>query len=101
VSEHKSGAIKLSDLSKQMQDQNDIVDWQLNLQKACFGGITESDIQEIVKNQVEKAKAGDQNAIKFVMGHLLGGSRPINVHNTQIITDVERAARLARSRSAS
>jgi hypothetical protein len=91
--------MKLADMSNQMRSQEAILDWQLSLQSACFDAVTAQDVQEIVRNQVAKAKDGDPNAIKFVMGHLLGSGRPVTIQNTQIITDVEGAAKLAAARA--
>ncbi|MEO1619141.1 MAG: hypothetical protein AAFV88_25040 [Planctomycetota bacterium] len=62
---------------------------------AIYDSIDESDIAEIVKNQVAKAKAGDAKAIQFVFGHVLGTNRSLTVNNT-LVTDTETAARLAK-----
>ena len=74
-----------------------MVDWQSSLRMAAFDAITEDDVAEIVKNQVAKAKQGDANAIKFVMGTVLGANKPVSIKQTQIITDVETAARIAKA----
>lgn len=40
-----------------------------------FQGVTEDDIQTIVKKQVEKAKNGDEKSLKFVTEFLLGNNK--------------------------
>ena len=89
-------AIKLADVESTISREADIADWQSSHRMAIYDSIDESDISEIVKNQVAKAKDGDANAIKFVFGHVLGGNRALTVNQTQVITDVETAAKMAR-----
>ena len=60
-----------------------------------MNSITAEDVQQIVARQLERAKEGDQNAVRFVMGTLLGSQRPIVVKNTLQVTP-EVGARLAR-----
>jgi len=48
--------------------------WIQGLRQAAAGLLKQSDIEEIVKGQIKRAKAGDKNAIKFVFDQLLGGS---------------------------
>jgi hypothetical protein len=43
------------------------------MRQAAQEVLKEEDVKTIVANQVEKAKAGDQAAIKFVFDQLLGG----------------------------
>lgn len=90
-----SGALRLAEVDDTTSRLADITDWQTSLQMACYDAIDENDVKEIVQNQVKKAKEGDPNAIKFVMGHLLGGNRNVQINNTNVITDVEGAARIA------
>ena len=54
--------------------------WQHKLRAAAYSGIAESDVTEIVRNAVDRAKAGDNKAIDFVM-KLLGTDRPLAVTN--------------------
>ncbi len=49
--------------------------WMAKMRAAATNAITETDIAEIVQNQVKRAKAGDQNAIKFVFDQVLGGAQ--------------------------
>jgi membrane protease subunit (stomatin/prohibitin family) len=79
-----------------LQEQwSDIASWQTSLQAAAVNSITAEDVQQIVARQLERAKEGDQNAVRFVMGTLLGSQRPIVVKNTLQVTP-EVGARLAR-----
>jgi len=47
--------------------------WMATMRKVVADCVSENDIKEIVENQVKRAKQGDQNAIKFVFGQILGG----------------------------
>ena len=91
-------SLKLADVEQSVSVDNEstIVDWQSGLRMAAFDAITEDDVKQIVANQVKKAKEGDPNAIKFVMGTVLGSNKPVTIKQTQIITDVATAARIAR-----
>lgn len=95
-----SGALRLAEVNQQLSEtettQADIVGWQTSLQAAMFSSISAEDVAEIVKSQVAKAKKGDANALKFVMGHVLGTTRPVSIKQTLVVTDVESAARMAK-----
>lgn len=94
------GQLNLAEIRNQLKrtetTHQDIVQWQASLQAAMFNAITEDDIAAIVQKQVAKAKAGDENAIKFVMSTILGANRPVKINQTLVVTDVETGARLAR-----
>jgi len=94
VSRQQQNTLKLSDVSQTLESMKTISDWQTQLRMACYDAIQEEDVRTIVANQVQKAKEGDPNAIKFVMGQLLGGSSPVTINQVQVVTDVENAARL-------
>lgn len=49
--------------------------WAEKLRTAAYGAVKESDVEEIVKAQVDKAKAGDPAAVKFVTGFLLAAPK--------------------------
>lgn len=51
-----------------------VPEWMTRMREAARACITESDIEAIVKGQVERAKTGDANAIKFVFDQVLGGA---------------------------
>ena len=93
-------SFKLADVDRTLATERDIAGWQDDLRAACYESISEADVREIVAKQVEKAKEGDRGAIQFVMGQLLGGNRPITMQQTNVITDVETAARIAKEKSA-
>jgi hypothetical protein len=48
--------------------------WMQQMREAARACIGESDITEIVRGQVERAKKGDAGAIKFVFDQVLGGA---------------------------
>lgn len=48
--------------------------WVQKMRSAAQAAITEQDIREIVAKQVERAKQGDEKAMKFVFDQVLGGA---------------------------
>jgi hypothetical protein len=62
-----------SKLLRQDENFEGMPTWMATMRKTVLGCVTEDDVKQIVQNQVKKAKEGDQNAIKFVFGQLLGG----------------------------
>lgn len=47
--------------------------WITQMRAAAMAKIGQKDIEEIVQNQVDAAKKGDRNAIRFVFEQILGG----------------------------
>lgn len=93
----QTGVLKLADLETSLQASvQDQLNWQAKLRAAIFDAVSEEDVQAIVKNQVEQAKQGKESAVKFVMTHILGTQTPIQIKQTNIVTDIETAARLVR-----
>lgn len=70
---------------------------QGQLRQAIFDSISESDVADIVKKQVEKAKAGDNKSLEFVMKYVLGFGQPLTLQQINVTTDVEGAARISRA----
>jgi hypothetical protein len=71
--------------------------YQAKLRAAAAGGISESDVQEIVAGITKRAKDGDRHAIDQFFRHLLGVNRvPTSVTNNLIVEDVETLARVAK-----
>jgi hypothetical protein len=56
---------------KPLDQAPDVPAWQAQLKAAAFDAISESDVQDIVKAMVAKAKTGDANAVKMVFELLL------------------------------
>lgn len=69
---------------------------QSQLRQAMFDAINADDVAQIVKKQVEKAKNGDEKSLQFVMKYVLGTDQPVKLQQI-VCTDVETAARLAKS----
>lgn len=90
-----ANSLKIADVDAVIAKQQSIVSWQTELRMACYDAIQAEDVQEIVANQVKKAKEGDSTAIKFVMGQLLGSGQPVTINQVQVVTDVAGAARIA------
>lgn len=48
--------------------------WMAMMRQAAIGQIKEEDVAAIMKNQIEAAKNGNKDAIKFVFDYCLGGN---------------------------
>lgn len=57
-----------------LEDCPGLPPWVLAMRRAAKEALGESDVVDIVKGQVARAKQGDQGAIKFVFDQLLGGN---------------------------
>lgn len=64
--------------------------WREKMRDALFDGISEADMTAIMKKQVEKAKAGDAAAAKFVV-ELVAAKPPAPSKQTLIINEAPRA----------
>lgn len=72
--------------------------WQEKLRQAIFESVTEEDVKGIVRAQVDKAKAGDKAALKFVMEYIVGAkNQPTKLVQQNYYQDVATAARMART----
>lgn len=54
---------------------------QAKLRAAVFNAVSESDITEVVKSIVEKAKGGDKIALRYLFDYVLGGRVTTAVQN--------------------
>ena len=71
--------------------------YQAKLRNAVFDAISESDVSDVVKQIVGKAKEGDTKAQKMFFDYLLGAkNRPAQVVVNNTFTSVEDAAKLRR-----
>ena len=97
MSTGKQGALKLADVDNQIaMTTKDTMSWQAQLRAAVANSISEEDVVAIIQKQVEKAKAGNEAAAKFVLNQVLGASTPVTIRQTNIVTDPVTAAKLAR-----
>lgn len=88
---------RLADVDRQLANTtSDTVHWQAQMRAVVANSISAEDLQLIIGKQVEKAKAGNESAAKFVLTHVIGTQTPVHIRQTNIITDPETAARLAR-----
>lgn len=92
----KNHGLIIADCEDTMGRHGEIVAMQAKLRSAIFDSISEADVQVIIQKQVEKAKAGDEKALQFVMKYVLGFGQQVNL-NVAAIVDVETGARLAKS----
>lgn len=69
-----NGKRKTFDLTQFPETSPSIPEWMTKMRAAAQACISESDIQEIVQKQVERAKQGDAQAMKFVFEQVLGGA---------------------------
>ena len=97
----QENTLKLAEVQSQLAaTTHDTLQWQANMRAVVANAIGEIDVQQIVQKQVEKAKAGDANAAKFIMNTVLGLATPVKVSQTNVITDVTTAAKIARENRA-
>lgn len=93
----QNNALRLADVELQVANTTkDTVSWQAQMRSVVANSISEDDVKAIIAAQVKKAKEGSESAAKFVLTHVLGANTPVHIRNTNIITDVETAAKLAR-----
>lgn len=84
----------ISSVEGQLEQQQTNLELQSKLRQAIFGAISEHDVEEIIKRQVEKAKQGDNASLQFVMKYVLGFGQPVTLNQINVM-DVETAARIA------
>lgn len=53
---------------------SDVGNWQARLRNALFDAVTETDVTEIAKSLVDKAKGGDLGATRLLFSYVLGGT---------------------------
>lgn len=85
----------IQNVQNQIDQHNGTLAMQGQLRQAIFDSITEQDVADIVKKQVEKAKQGDANSLQFVMKYVLGFGQPITLQQINIV-DTETGAKLAK-----
>jgi hypothetical protein len=91
-------SMTLEKVAKQIDQHQGTLAMQGQLRQAIFDAITEQDVTQMVKKQVDKAKQGDEKALQFVMKYVLGFGQPITLQQINVI-DVETAARIAKKTS--
>ncbi len=92
-----SGVTNLAEMERRLSATvSDTAQWQAHMRSVVVNSISPEDVKAIVAKQVEKAKAGDPVSAKFVMSQFSGQSAPLRFSQTNIVTDPETAARLAR-----
>ena len=95
-----SKQITVKAIENSIDRESGTIAMQLKLRQAMFDSIKEDDIADIIKKQVEKAKAGDQASLQFVMKYVLGFGQPTTLQQLNIITtDVATAAKMAKTAS--
>lgn len=90
----QKGAMTIQNVESQIDEQNGTLAMQGQLRQAIFDAISVQDVTEIVKKQVEKAKAGDEKSLQFVMKYVLGYGQPISVQQINVVSQ-KAAARIA------
>ena len=61
------------DLATETRCEQMVPPWISRMRKMAQKHLTEDVVEEIVKAQIDRAKKGDRNAIKFVFDQLMGG----------------------------
>jgi hypothetical protein len=80
---------------------DDVPAWQAKLKSAAFDAISESDVSEIVKAMVAKAKTGDANAVKMVFELLLNPKPNTAIQNNVFVPPSPPPAAISNSRPGS
>ena len=93
----QKGAMTIQNVESQIDEQNGTLSMQGTLRQAIFDAISVQDVTEIVRKQVEKAKAGDEKSLQFVMKYVLGFGQPISVQQINVV-GTKTAARIAKSK---
>ncbi len=69
------------------------VSWQESIRNAMYDGVSESDIAEIIRNIVSKAKGGDLKAAEFLFKWTMG-QPSVHVKNAAIMVNGSNRPRL-------
>jgi hypothetical protein len=101
----KRNSLSISSIERQLLPEE--LTYQSKLRAAMSGAVGESDVTDVVKEIVAKAKTGDRHAQKLFFEYLVGvknAPTKISVHNhypdvNSAGTNVEREAREMRDRS--
>lgn len=73
--------------------------FQASLRQAIFDGVSASDVSEVVKSIMAKAKAGDVKAQTMMFEYILGTkNKPTAINVVNNFQNVEQAAQLRRAR---
>lgn len=86
---------------KPLDQAPDVPAWQAQLKAAAFDAISESDVQDIVKAMVAKAKTGDANAVKMVFELLLNPKPTTAIQNNVFVPPAPPPATISHSRPGS
>lgn len=57
-----------------LQEDTGLPSWMVTLREAARSELKEEDVKAIVRDQIDRAKRGDQRAIRFVFYQLMGGN---------------------------
>lgn len=98
MSVEKRGTLSLSAIEGDLIPEEQT--YQAKLRAAMSGGVSEADVNEIVKNITAKAKTGDERALKMFFEYVVGVNKaPTKISINQHFADPEAAARAARAQS--
>lgn len=76
--------LKLTDADDRTPAPQGLGKWAENLRNAAYNAVNESDVEELIKTMMGKAKAGDVSAAKFVLGFLTGGPPKVQIQKIVI-----------------
>ena len=94
---NKQKQISIAEVEQSVAINQSIAEMQGRLRQAIFDSISEADVSAIVAKKVEKAKAGDNASLQFVMKYVLGLGISQSLQQINVMrTDVETAARIAK-----
>lgn len=92
----QKSSMTISQVENQIDQHSGTLAMQGQLRQAIFDAISETDVTEIVKRQVEKAKQGDDKSLQFVMKYVLGFGQPVTLQQINVM-DIETAARVTKT----
>ena len=82
-----SKSISAKGVESSVSGMSEMLSMQMELRQAIFNSITDADVVEIIKKQVEKAKEGDERSLQFVMKYVLGFGTPVTLQQINIHGD--------------
>jgi hypothetical protein len=72
----KNNCVALTQITEQLPEE---LTYQSKFRKAIAEAVSESDVGDVVKGIVARAKNGDKDAIAHMFNYVLGGAQPIKI----------------------
>lgn len=72
--------------------------WAEKLRQAAYDAVKEGDVQDLIRVQMEKAKAGDLKAAQFVLDFLTGGAPKVHLQKVVVYKESRTVQRHSKPR---